>query len=131
MQEPGFDTEYLSEMHLWVTHSQFIVEHINVLTTLSREHTMLTPDLAEKYLQSCEVALQQCQQRLDFHSEEDHSRNVMDEEIKIPLGPVTIVERQLNQILSHLKVMRTISSLVWRQRPHHGQWLLSKKSSPK
>ena len=131
MQEPGFDTEYLSEMHLWVTHSQFIVEHINVLTTLSREHTMLTPDLAERYLQSCEVALQQCQQRLDFHSEEDHSRNVMDEEVKIPVGPVTIVERQLNQILSHLKVMRTISSMVWRQRPHHGQWLMSKKINSK
>ncbi len=29
-------------MKLWVTHSQFIVEHINAMTTLAREHTMLT-----------------------------------------------------------------------------------------
>lgn len=131
MQEPGFNNEYLSEMHLWVTHSQFIVEHINVLTTLSREHTMLTPALAERYLQSCEIALQQCQQRLSFHGDDDHSNHVMDEEVKIPLGPVTIVERQLNQILSHLKVMRSISAIVWQQRPVHGQWLLSRKESRK
>ncbi|MDI5829727.1 hypothetical protein MJN51_38730, partial [Salmonella enterica subsp. enterica serovar Kentucky] len=42
------------DMKLWVTHSQFIVEHINAMTTLAREHTMLTPDLAQRYLESCE-----------------------------------------------------------------------------
>ncbi|KGD79544.1 membrane protein [Tatumella morbirosei] len=131
MQEPGFDNEYLSEMRLWVTHSQFIVEHINVLTTLAREHTMLTPDLAQRYLESCEIALQQCQQRLRYQNDEDHSNFVMDAPDKIPLGPVTIMERQLDQILSHLKVMRTISSIVWRQRPRHGQWLISKNTDPK
>lgn len=26
---------------------------------------MLTPDLAQRYLESCEIALQRCQQRLD------------------------------------------------------------------
>ena len=131
MQEPGFDNEYLSEMRLWVTHSQFIVEHINVLTTLAREHTMLTPDLAQRYLESCEIALQQCQQRLRYQNDEDHSNFVMDAPDKIPLGPVTIMERQLDQILSHLKVMRTISSIVWHQRPRHGQWLISKNTAPK
>ena len=55
----------------------------------------------------------------------------MDAPDKIPLGPVTIMERQLDQILSHLKVMRTISSIVWRQRPRHGQWLMSKKTDHK
>lgn len=55
MQEPGFNTHYLSDMKLWVTHSQFIVEHINAMTTLAREHTMLTPDLAQRYLESCEI----------------------------------------------------------------------------
>ncbi len=64
MQEPGFNTHYLSDMKLWVTHSQFIVEHINAMTTLAREHTMLTPDLAQRYLESCEIAIQRCQQRL-------------------------------------------------------------------
>lgn len=63
MQEPGFNAHYLADMKLWVTHSQFIVEHINAMTTLAREHTMLTPDLAQRYLQSCEIALQRCQQR--------------------------------------------------------------------
>lgn len=63
MQEPGFNTHYLSDMKLWVTHSQFIVEHINAMTTLAREHTMLTPDLAQRYLESCEIAIQRCQQR--------------------------------------------------------------------
>ncbi|VEA43287.1 integral membrane protein, YccS/YhfK family [Salmonella enterica subsp. enterica] len=60
MQEPGFNTHYLSDMKLWVTHSQFIVEHINAMTTLAREHTMLTPDLAQRYLESwrdCDSAL--------------------------------------------------------------------------
>ncbi len=33
MQEPGFNTHYLEDMKLWVTHSQFIVEHINAMTT--------------------------------------------------------------------------------------------------
>ncbi|MCQ4033910.1 hypothetical protein FK513_28455, partial [Klebsiella pneumoniae] len=42
-----------------------IDEHINAMTTLAREHTMLTPDLAQRYLESCEIALQRCQQRLD------------------------------------------------------------------
>ena len=27
---------------------------------------MLTPDLAQRYLQSCEIALQRCQQRLEY-----------------------------------------------------------------
>ncbi len=49
MQEPGFNTHYLDDMKLWVTHSQFIVEHINAMTTLAREHNMLTPELARRY----------------------------------------------------------------------------------
>lgn len=39
MQEPGFNAQYLKDMRLWVTHSQFIVEHINAMTILAREHT--------------------------------------------------------------------------------------------
>ncbi len=44
MQEPGFNSHYLADMKLWVTHSQFIVEHINAMTTLAREHTMYDAD---------------------------------------------------------------------------------------
>ncbi len=53
-------------MKLWVTHSQFIVEHINAMTTLAREHRALPPELAQEYLQSCEIAIQRCQQRLEY-----------------------------------------------------------------
>ncbi len=66
MQEPAFNSHYLADMKLWVTHSQFIVEHINAMTTLAREHRALPPELAQEYLQSCEIAIQRCQQRLEY-----------------------------------------------------------------
>jgi len=122
MQEPGFNSSYLSDMQLWVTHSQFIVEHINAMTILAREHTMLTPTLAERYLQSCEIALQRCQQRLEYDGP-DSGSNVLDAPEDFHQGPVTIMERHVRRILGHLSVMHTISSLTWSQRPHHGRWL--------
>lgn len=48
MQEPAFNSHYLADMKLWVTHSQFIVEHINAMTTLAREHRALPPELAQE-----------------------------------------------------------------------------------
>ncbi|MBD8163749.1 YccS/YhfK family putative transporter [Erwinia persicina] len=122
MQEPGFNSGYLSDMQLWVTHSQFIVEHINAMTILAREHTMLTPALAERYLQSCEIALQRCQQRLEYDGP-DSGSNILDAPEDFHQGPVTIVERHVKRILGHLSVMHTLSSLTWSQRPHHGRWL--------
>jgi len=122
MLEPGFDNSYLSDMKLWVTHSQFIVEHINAMTILAREHTMLTPQLAERYLQSCEIALQRCQQRLEYDGPSSGS-NVLDDKTESNQGPVTILERHVKQILGHLSVMHTLSSLAWSSRPHHGRWL--------
>lgn len=122
MQEPGFNSSYLSDMQLWVTHSQFIVEHINAMTILAREHTMLTPTLAERYLQSCEIALQRCQQRLEYDGPSSET-NVLDVPDDFHQGPVTIIERHVKRILGHLGVMYTISSLTWSQRPHHGRWL--------
>ncbi|MEN4770796.1 YccS/YhfK family putative transporter [Duffyella gerundensis] len=123
MQEPGFNSRYLDDMKLWVTHSQFIVEHINAITSLAREHTMLTPALAERYLQSLEIGLQRCQQRLEYDGPGSDS-NVLEEPEDLNEGPVTIVERHAKRILDHLRVMHTISSLAWQQRPHHGQWLV-------
>lgn len=120
--EPGFNAQYLKDMRLWVTHSQFIVEHINAMTILAREHTMLTPALAERYLQSCEIALQRCQQRLTYDGPGSES-NVMEAPENLHEGPVTIVEQHVKRILQHLSVMHTISSLAWSQRPHHGRWL--------
>ena len=122
MLEPGFDNRYLSDMKLWVTHSQFIVEHINAMTILAREHTMLTPQLAERYLQNCEIALQRCQQRLEYDGPSSGS-NVLDDKVESGQGPVTILERHVKQILGHLSVMHTLSSLAWSSRPHHGRWL--------
>lgn len=91
MQEPGFNTHYLEDMKLWVTHSQFIVEHINAMTTLAREHTMLTPDLAQRYLESCEIALQRCQQRLDSDGPGSAGdANIMESpESEVPIGPLS------------------------------------------
>nr|ADB07584.1 YhfK [Pantoea agglomerans] len=120
--EPGFNFQYLKDMRLWVTHSQFIVEHINAITILAREHTMLTPKLAERYLQSCEIALQRCQQRLAYDGPGNDS-NILEAPENLNEGPVTIVEQHVKRILQHLNVMHTISSLAWSQRPHHGRWL--------
>ena len=120
--EPGFNAQYLKDMRMWVTHSQFIVEHINAMTILAREHTMLTPKLAERYLQSCEIALQRCQQRLAYDGPGNDS-NILEAPENMNEGPVTIVEQHVKRILQHLNVMHTISSLAWSQRPHHGRWL--------
>lgn len=125
MQEPGFESSYLADMRLWVTHSQFIVEHLNAMTILAREHYMLTPKLAQEYLQTCEIALQSCQQRLEYDGPSG-SNSIMQPPDLHPEMPVTEMERHLRRILSHLSVMHTISSLAWRQRPHHGIWLKRK-----
>lgn len=122
MQEPAFNAQYLKDMRLWVTHSQFIVEHINAMTILAREHTQLTPDLAQRYLQSCEIALQRCQQRLEYDGASDN--NALEEPENVNEGPITIMERHVKRIVAHLNVMHTISSLAWSQRPQHGRWLV-------
>lgn len=124
MQEPGFNNDYLSDMQQWITHSQFIVEHINAMTTLAREHTMLTSTLAERYLQSCEIALQRCQQRLIYDGSDS---NILEAKEPLQQGPITIMERHIKRILEHLNVMHTISSLTWHQRPQHGKWLIKKR----
>ncbi|WP_312689630.1 YccS/YhfK family putative transporter [Kosakonia sp.] len=124
MQEPGFNTRYLEDMKLWVTHSQFIVEHINAMTTLAREHTMLTPDLAQRNLQSCEIALQRCQQRLEYDGPgESGDANILESPETLTHGPMSTLEQHLQRIVGHLNTMHTISSVAWRQRPHHGIWL--------
>ncbi len=74
---------------------------------------MLTPDLAQRYLQSCEIALQRCQQRLEYDGPGSQT-NVMEDVNSLGEGAITILE--------HLNVMHTISSLAWSQRPQHGRW---------
>lgn len=123
MQEPGFNNHYLADMRLWVTHSQFIVEHINAMTILAREHNMLTEDLARRYLQSCEIALQRCQQRLEYDEPGSSGEtNIMESMEALPQGPLSPMEAHLHRILGHLGSMYTISSVAWRQRPRHGTW---------
>ncbi|WP_105685162.1 YccS/YhfK family putative transporter [Cronobacter dublinensis] len=124
MQEPGFNSRYLEDMRLWVTHSQFIVEHINAITTLAREQSSLTPETAARYLQACEIALQRCQQRLEYDAPgETQNEAVLEGEEVLPEGPLSVMEHHLLRILDHLRTMHTISSVAWRQRPHHGIWL--------
>lgn len=124
MQEPGFNTRYLADMKLWVTHSQFIVEHINAMTTMAREHHMLTPELAARYLESCEIALQRCQQRLEYDAlGGSHDANILEGPETLPDTALSVMEQHVHRILGHLNTMHTISSVAWRQRPHHGIWL--------
>ncbi|MFU0448213.1 YccS/YhfK family putative transporter [Pseudocitrobacter faecalis] len=124
MQEPGFNTHYLEDMKLWVTHSQFIVEHINAMTTLAREHDTLSPELMQRYLESCEVALQRCQQRLEYdESGSSGDVNIMESPDTLSHGPLSTMEQHLQRVLGHLNTMHTISSVAWRQRPRHGIWL--------
>lgn len=122
IQEPGFNSRYLNDMRLWVMHSQFIVDHINGMTILAREHYMLTSKLAMQYLQTCEIALQSCQQRLTYDGPSSETQLFNAPELH-PDMPVTEMERHLRRMLSHLSAMHTISSLAWKQRPHHGIWL--------
>ena len=125
MQEPGFNSHYLADMRLWVTHSQFVVEHINAMTILAREHYMLPEALATEYLQTCEIALQSCQQRLIYDGPSSEAQLINAPELH-PDMPLTEMERHLRRVISHLSVMHTISSLAWKQRPHHGIWLTRK-----
>ncbi len=116
----------LSERYapIWVKHSQFIVEHINAMTILAREHTIiLTADLAQRYLQSYEVALQRCQQRLEYDGQGSQT-NVMADVESIDEGATTILEQHIMRILEQLNVMHTISSLACSQWPHHGRCLI-------
>ena len=82
---------------------------------------MLTPDLAQRYLESCEIALQRCQQRLDSDGPGSTGDvNIMESpESEVPIGPLSTLEQHLQRILGHLNTMHTISSVAWRQRPHH------------
>jgi len=36
---------------------------------------------------------------------------------------MSTLEQHLQRVLGHLNTMHTISSVAWRQRPHHGVWL--------
>lgn len=126
-QEPGFKSDYLQDMHLWVNHSQYIVEHINEITALAREHTMLTPRLAESYLQSIEIAIQQCQQRILYGDNQENTQ-VMEQAENYQKGPATILERHLTRILVHLRTMRNISAIAWPEGPEHGSWLNKRRN---
>lgn len=120
-QEPAFNTDYLSDMKSWVSHSQSIVEHINAMTVTARENTLLTPTLAKSYLKTCEIALQRCQHRLDYDDSDLNSLDVPGTQQK---EQFSAFEHHIKCILEHLNVMHTISSLVWKQRPQHGKWLI-------
>jgi len=121
MREPAFNSRYLSDMRLWVTHSQFIVEHINAMTILAREHYMLAPRLALQYLAAW-VALQRCQQRLEYDGPSTPNP-LADATGETHIHASTLMERHLRRVLFHLGLMHTISSVAWRQRPQHGHWL--------
>ncbi len=121
MQEPGFNNRYLADMRLWVTHSQFIVDHINAMTGLTREKGELSAEQKQTYLQLCDSALQSCQQRLDYDGTEDNESTEEKENLdngQISETPRTATELHLQRILGHLSSMHSISSVAWKERPH-------------
>ena len=121
MQEPGFNDHYLADMRLWVTHSQFIVEHINAMTELAREAGELTPEQKQYYLQRCDTAFQRCQLHLDYDGtveNKDAEEQYVQDARNTPGVPHTPMESHLQRILGHLSTMRSISSVAWKQRPH-------------
>ena len=65
------------------------------------------------------------QQRLDSDGPGSAGdANIMESpESEAPIGPLSTLEQHLQRILGHLNTMHTISSVAWRQRPHHGIWL--------
>ncbi|SUB81110.1 Inner membrane protein yccS [Pragia fontium] len=122
MQEPGFNSRYLTDMRLWITHSQFLVEHLNGMTVIARDQYVLIPELSKTYLNTCEIMIQSCQQRLEYDGPSSDTSMLQIVEPNSEL-PETTMERHLERVLAHLKSMHTISSLAWQQRPHHGIWL--------
>lgn len=121
MQEPGFNERYLADMRLWVTHSQFVVDHINATTGLALETNRLTDLQREYYLQRCDRALRKCQQRLDYDGTEENAERTETEEEpprREADAPITAMELHLQRILGHLSTMHSISSVAWKQRPH-------------
>lgn len=121
MQEPGFNEHYLADMRLWVTHSQFIVDHINAMTTLVREEGQLSSALTAYYQRACDQALQSCQQRLDYdgttETETPEDKNNLDVSENAE-APHSAMELHLQRILGHLSTMHSISSVAWKQRPN-------------
>ena len=53
--------------------------------------------------------------------------NIMDApEMQPHEGAAGTLEQHLQRVIGHLNTMHTISSMAWRQRPHHGIWLSRK-----
>ena len=98
------------------------------MTTLAREHRSLPPELAQEYLQSCEIAIQRCQQRLEYDEPgSSGDANIIDSPEMLPHeGASGTLEQHLQRVIGHLNTMHTISAMAWRQRPHHGIWLSRK-----
>lgn len=120
MQEPGFNSRYLADMRLWVSHSQFIVEHLNAITILTHENYKIDAELAEKYLMESEIAIQSCQQRLEYEPTPQQPNTMQSTMPDTPSSNIMI--HHLSQIIHHLNSMSKISSFAWSQRPPHKTW---------
>ena len=114
MQEPAFNSHYLADMKLWVTHSQFIVEHINAMTTLAREHRALPPELAQEYLQSWDIVLPKYKTIIFVHGCFWHQH----EGCKKALPPKSNVSFWLEKFRKNKerdrKVIRTLQESGWK-----------------
>ena len=75
-------------------------------------------------LNALRLSLQRCQQRLEYDGPGGSGDvNILEAPEALTHGPMSTLEQHLQRILGHLNTMHTISSVAWRQRPHHGIWL--------
>ena len=76
------------------------------------------------YVGACGIAVHVWEQRLEDEGPgESGEGDVMEAPEALTHGPMSTLEQHLQRIIGHLSTMHTISSVAWRQRPHHGIWL--------
>ncbi|HBI5122863.1 YccS/YhfK family putative transporter [Salmonella enterica] len=91
---------------------------------VNQAHNTLFNSLNQAMLESCEIAIQRCQQRLEYDRPGGSGDvNILESPDMPSHGLLSTLEQHLQRIIGHLNTMHTISSMAWRQRPHHGIWL--------
>lgn len=118
MKEPGFDARYLADVRLWVTHNQCIVEHINAMSVLASEQRLTNTHQLQSVLNTCEYAIQLCQQRLQQSEISQHTWMLENNKLHAEQSASTM-ENHVYRILSHLNVMHTVSTQAWCHLHRH------------
>ncbi len=125
-REPDSIHHYLSDMKLWVTHSQFIV---GVHQRWRRRHagTRIMPTLiwrAAPALEPCEIAISAASSARVRQAVRLRRCQYLESPDMPSLRLIEHLEQHLQRIIYHHRTpCTTISSMARRCRPHHGIWL--------